>query len=159
MLVLHAHGGPALAAALFATAAPGRAPCDAVPPTSGVLGGGSRSSGFRLILRMLCQHRCGNRTAPGEPTCPPWMGLPERSRQGHLTGGTWHVQDTVRQRTGGACPFGNAGVRCSGSADESVVHQTMQRAGSASHLAQTFTSHLQACARRASACGSITRTS
>ena len=226
----------AVGAELFATASAGQSPYDAVLLTSGVVGGGSQSYDFRLDLRVVYQHLCGNHPRPDEPAYPLSIGLPagsiltrtqlatrvddclglklpaarrspaqqqkldtllrvvpvpERSLQGHLAWGTFHFQDIVQQRTGGASPFGNAGVRYSGSADdealnravlryqadpvaaarfaadtdpggripvpvltvhavddpvafvelESVFRQTMQRAGTAGHLVQTFTWH------------------
>ncbi|HSI60344.1 MAG TPA: hypothetical protein VLA16_22490 [Ideonella sp.] len=40
--------------------------------------------------------------------------LPERTLVAHLNWGTWHFQDIVSKRTGGANPFGNIGARYSG---------------------------------------------
>ena len=229
-------GVAAVGAELFATALAGRSPYDAVLLTSGVLGGGSQSYDFRLDLRVVYQHLCGNHPRPDEPAYPLAIGLPagsmltraqlaarvddclglqlppaqrspaqqqklstllavvrvpERSLPGHLNWATWHFQEIVQQRTGGASPFGNLGVRYSGSADdaalnqavtrhaadpaararfaadtdpggripvpvlavhavddpvafvelESAFRQTMQRAGTAGHLVQTYTSH------------------
>ncbi|MES2717682.1 MAG: hypothetical protein V4795_18090 [Pseudomonadota bacterium] len=231
-------GVAAVGAELFAAATAGRAPYDAVLLTSGVLGGGSQSYNFRLDLRVVYQHLCGNHPRPDEPAYPLWMGLPagssltrpqlaarvddclglklpaaqrspaqqqklatllavvrvpERSLQGHLNWATWHFQDIALRRTGGGNVFGNAGVRYSGSSDDaalnravlrysadpaaqarfaadtdpggripvpvltvhgiddpvafvelqSVFRQTMERAGSAGRLVQTFTRHAE----------------
>lgn len=48
---------------------------DGVLLTSGVLAGRA-SYDFRLDLRVVYQHLCGNHPAPGEPAYPLWMGLP-----------------------------------------------------------------------------------
>lgn len=56
---------------------------DGVLLTSGVLGGGLRSYDFRLDLRAVYQHICGNHPRPGEPQYPLWMGLPRDSRLTH----------------------------------------------------------------------------
>ena len=119
--------------------------------------------------------------------------IPERSLLGHLNWGTWHFQDIVFQRVGGANPFGNEGAVYAGSSDdaalnakveryradavavarfaedadpsgripvpvltvhaihdpiafvelESVFRETMQAAGTASHLVQTFTTEAE----------------
>ena len=70
----------AVGAELFANAAAGRSPYDAVLLTSGVLGGGSQSYDFRLDLRVVYQHLCQNHPRPDEPAYPLWMGLPADSR-------------------------------------------------------------------------------
>ncbi|OYU74396.1 MAG: hypothetical protein CFE45_34895, partial [Burkholderiales bacterium PBB5] len=117
--------------------------------------------------------------------------IPESALLGHLNWATWHFQEIVQQRTGGASPFGNQGVRYSGSADDEALNrhvaryradpvalaafsadtdpdgripvpvltvhgiddpvafveldhqwrQTMQAAGTAGHLVQSFTAH------------------
>lgn len=150
----------------------GRPRYDGVLLTSGVLGGGSRSYDFRLDLRVVYQHLCGNHPRPDEPVYPLWMGLPpdstltrtqlaarvneclalnkpaaqrmreqqaridtllrvvripERSIQGHLNWATWHFQDIVQQRTGGANPFSNEGVRYTGSADDDALNAALPR--------------------------------
>ena len=66
----------AKAAEMHATSQAGRSPYDGVLLTSGVLGGGSRSYAFRLDLRVVYQHLCGNHPKPDEPQYPLWMGLP-----------------------------------------------------------------------------------
>jgi hypothetical protein len=55
------------------------------------------------------------------------LRIPERSIQGHLNWGTWHFQDIVQHRTGGASPFGNAGVRYAGSADDAALNAGVLR--------------------------------
>lgn len=54
--------------------------------------------------------------------------IPESSIVGHLNWGTNTLQDVVR-RTGGASPFGNAGVRYSGSADDAALNAAIDAAG------------------------------
>lgn len=43
--------------------------------------------------------------------------VPERTLVAHLNWGTWHFQDIVAKRTGGANPFGNIGARYVGPPD------------------------------------------
>jgi hypothetical protein len=69
-------GVAAKAAELFATAANGHSPYDAVLLTSGVLGGGSLSYDFRFDLRAVYQYVCGNHPRADEPPYPLWQGLP-----------------------------------------------------------------------------------
>jgi hypothetical protein len=45
-----------------------------------VLGGGTRSYDFRLDLRAVYQHLCGNHPKPDEPAYPLWQGLPAGSK-------------------------------------------------------------------------------
>ena len=52
------------------------APYDAVPLSSGVLGGGTRSYDFRLDLRVVYQALCRNHPRPEEIAYPLWQGLP-----------------------------------------------------------------------------------
>ena len=175
--VLHGQSWGASVAATGAdlfgrTAAPGKSPYDAVLLTSGVLGGGTRSYDFRLDLRVVYQHLCGNHPQADEPAYPLWMGLPpggtlthaalaarvdaclglrqpaalrtpaqqrklqtllaviripESSLLGHLNWATWHFQDIVQQRTGGANPFGNVGAVYSGSGDDAALNQAVLR--------------------------------
>jgi hypothetical protein len=54
-------------------------PYDAVLLTSGVLAGGTRSYDFRLDLRVIYQHLCGNHPRADEPAYPLWRGLPDGS--------------------------------------------------------------------------------
>jgi len=81
--VLHGQSWGASVAAqgaeMFATAAGGRSPYDAVLLTSGVLGGGTRSYDFRLDLRVIYQVVCGNHPRPDEAQYPLWQGLPAAS--------------------------------------------------------------------------------
>jgi pimeloyl-ACP methyl ester carboxylesterase len=53
--------------------------------------------------------------------------IPERSIQSHLNWGTWHFQDIVQRRTGGANPFGNIGARYVGSADDTALNERVLR--------------------------------
>lgn len=53
---------------------------DGVLLSSGVLAGGSRSYDFRLDLRAVYQHLCGNHPKADEPAYPLWMGLPADSK-------------------------------------------------------------------------------
>jgi pimeloyl-ACP methyl ester carboxylesterase len=53
--------------------------------------------------------------------------IPERSILSHLNWGTWHFQDIVQRRTGGANPFGNVGARYVGSADDAVLNERVLR--------------------------------
>lgn len=53
--------------------------------------------------------------------------IPERSITAHLNWATWHFQDVVQKRTGGASPFGNAGVVYSGSADDAALNAGVLR--------------------------------
>ena len=81
--ILHGQSWGASVAAKAAEMFPGsaqRRPYDAVLLTSGVLGGGTRSYDFRLDLRVVYQHLCGNHPRPDEPAYPLWMGLPADSK-------------------------------------------------------------------------------
>jgi len=53
--------------------------------------------------------------------------IPERSIGSHLNWATWHFQDITLRRTGGASPFGNAGVRYSGSTDDKALNAGVLR--------------------------------
>ena len=55
------------------------------------------------------------------------VGIPARSLIGHLNWATWHFQDIVFNRLGGGNPFGNVGVRYSGSADDAALNAEVQR--------------------------------
>lgn len=81
--ILHGQSWGASVAAqgaeMFATAAGGRSPYDAVLLTSGVLGGGTRSYDFRLDLRVIYQAVCGNHPRADEAPYPLWQGLPAGS--------------------------------------------------------------------------------
>jgi pimeloyl-ACP methyl ester carboxylesterase len=138
--------------------------------TSGVVAGPATYD-FRLDLRVLYQHLCGNHPRPHEPAYPLSIGLPlgsgltdtdlaaradeclgtrgsaaqrtaeqrqklktladvlkipESSVIGHLQWGTFTLQDVVRKQ-GGASPFGNEGVRYSGSADDAALNAAVLR--------------------------------
>jgi pimeloyl-ACP methyl ester carboxylesterase len=67
--------------------------------------------------------------------------IPERSIQGHLAWATWHFQDIVQRRTGGLNPFGNDGVRYSGSGSESsdaALNAAVLRYRADPHAVQRF---------------------
>jgi hypothetical protein len=71
----------AIGSEMYTAAATGNAaPYNAVLLTSGVLGGGTRSYDFRLDLRVIYQHLCGNHPRPDEPAYPLWQGLPPDSK-------------------------------------------------------------------------------
>jgi hypothetical protein len=53
--------------------------------------------------------------------------IPASSIAGHLQWATFHYQDVVHKRTGGASPFGNAGVRYAGSTDDAALNAGVQR--------------------------------
>jgi hypothetical protein len=53
--------------------------------------------------------------------------IPESSVQGHLNWATGHFQDTVQNRTGGRNPWGNIGVRYSGSDDDAALNAGVAR--------------------------------
>lgn len=69
-------GVAAKAAELYAPAGGAKGPYDGLVLTSGVLGGGNSAYDFRLDLRVVYQHVCGNHPRPDEPQYPLWMGLP-----------------------------------------------------------------------------------
>jgi len=53
--------------------------------------------------------------------------IPERSIPSHLNWATWHFQDVVQKRTGGVSPFGNVGVKYTGSADDVALNAGVLR--------------------------------
>lgn len=53
--------------------------------------------------------------------------IPERSLLGHLNWATWHFHDVVQKRSGGVSPWGNIGVRYSGSADDAALNAGVLR--------------------------------
>jgi alpha-beta hydrolase superfamily lysophospholipase len=81
--ILHGQSWGAMVAAKgadrYAAGAIGRSPYDGVLLTNGVIGG-SRSYDFRLDLRAVYQHVCGNHPRPDEPAYSLWAGLPEGAR-------------------------------------------------------------------------------
>jgi hypothetical protein len=54
------------------------------------------------------------------------LKMPEASVLGHLNWGTFALQDVV-SKNGGTSPFGNAGVRYAGSADDVKLNTSIQR--------------------------------
>ena len=53
--------------------------------------------------------------------------IPERSVLGHLNWATWHFQDVALRRSGGRSPWGNIGVRYSGSSDDAALNTGVLR--------------------------------
>ena len=53
--------------------------------------------------------------------------IPASSIQSHLNWGTFHFQDVVSKRTGGASPFGNTGVTYTGSNDDAALNAGVPR--------------------------------
>lgn len=53
--------------------------------------------------------------------------IPASSIQSHINWGTFHFQDISSKRTGGASPFGNIGVRYSGSDDDVALNAAVLR--------------------------------
>ncbi|NYE24484.1 hypothetical protein [Pigmentiphaga litoralis] len=53
--------------------------------------------------------------------------IPASSIQSHINWGTFHFQDISSKRTGGASPFGNIGVRYSGSDDDAALNAGVLR--------------------------------
>jgi hypothetical protein len=55
------------------------------------------------------------------------MRVPEASVHGHLNWATGHFQDTVQNRTGGRNPWGNIGVRYTGSDNDDALNAAVLR--------------------------------
>jgi alpha-beta hydrolase superfamily lysophospholipase len=53
--------------------------------------------------------------------------IPANSIEGHLAWATFHFQDVVQLRTAGRSPFGNAGVKYSGSPDDAALNAAVAR--------------------------------
>lgn len=53
--------------------------------------------------------------------------IPERSLIGHMNWATWHFQDVVFKRLGGANPFGNIGAQYTGSDDDAALNARVAR--------------------------------
>ena len=53
--------------------------------------------------------------------------IPSSAIQSHLNWGTFHFQDVTSKRTGGASPFGTAGVNYTGSADDVALNAGVAR--------------------------------
>jgi hypothetical protein len=64
--------------------------------------------------------------------------IPEASITAHLAWATWHFQDIVQRRTGGASPFSNLNARYSGSADDVALNAQVQRYGADPAAAKRF---------------------
>ena len=140
--------------------------------TSGVVAGPTTYD-FRIDLRAVYQHLCGNHPRPTEPNYLLSIGLPNESKMthaemadrvneclalnkpaaqrspeqlrkiktivdviripensiiGHLNWGTFSLQDVVG-RTAGASPFGNRGVRYTGSDDDAALNAALDAKG------------------------------
>lgn len=143
---------------------------DGILLTSGVVAGPTTYD-FRLDLRVLYQHLCGNHPLPTETAYPLSIGLPadaklnhaeltvrvesclglkkptaqrtpdeirkiktivdviripETSILSHLNWGTFTLRDVVSKH-GGLSPFGNDGVRYSGSSDDVALNAAVLR--------------------------------
>ncbi|KQP12195.1 hypothetical protein [Pseudorhodoferax sp. Leaf267] len=64
--------------------------------------------------------------------------IPASSIQAHLNWGTFHFQDVVARRTGGASPFGNIGAQYTGSADDAALNAGVQRLRADPQAVQRF---------------------
>jgi alpha-beta hydrolase superfamily lysophospholipase len=64
--------------------------------------------------------------------------IPAKSIEGHLAWGTFHFQDVVQRRTGGRSPFGNAGVKYSGSPDDAALNASVARYAADPQAVATF---------------------
>lgn len=53
--------------------------------------------------------------------------IPASSIRSHMNWATFHYQDVVQYRTGGASPFGNIGVQYKGSADDAALNAAVLR--------------------------------
>ncbi len=138
--------------------------------TSGVVAGPATYD-FRLDLRAIYQHLCGNHPRPDEPTYPLPIGLPADSKMTpaemadrvddclgvrkpatqrtpaqasklktivdvvkvpessvilHMNRATFDFRD-IASKNGGVSPFGNAGARYSGSADDAALNAAVPR--------------------------------
>jgi hypothetical protein len=64
--------------------------------------------------------------------------IPASSIAGHLAWGTFHFQDIVQRRTSGRSPFGNIGVRYTGSVDDVALNAAVARYAADPQAAATF---------------------
>jgi len=64
--------------------------------------------------------------------------IPASSIESHLAWGTFHFQDVVQLRTGGRSPFGNAGVKYSGSPDDATLNASVARYAADPQAVATF---------------------
>lgn len=64
--------------------------------------------------------------------------IPASSIQSHLGWATFHFQDIVQKRTGGASPFGNIGVRYVGSDDDAALNAGVLRYAADPRAVATF---------------------
>ena len=64
--------------------------------------------------------------------------IPASSIQAHLNWGTFHFQDVVAKRTGGASPFGNIAAQYTGSADDVALNAGVQRFTASPEAVQRF---------------------
>lgn len=79
--ILHGQswGGDVAAKTIELYGQPGAGRYDGALMTNGVLGGGTRGYDYRLDLRVVYQHYCGNHPRPSEPQYELWRGLPADS--------------------------------------------------------------------------------
>ncbi|MBG9388594.1 hypothetical protein [Caenimonas aquaedulcis] len=64
--------------------------------------------------------------------------IPASSIAGHLAWATFHFQDVVQLRTGGRSPFGNMGVKYSGSPDDAALNASVARYAADPQAVATF---------------------
>ena len=64
--------------------------------------------------------------------------IPSTSIQSHLNWGTFHFQDVVSKRTGGASPFGTSGAWYTGSSDDAALNAGVLRYRADAAAVQTF---------------------
>jgi hypothetical protein len=64
--------------------------------------------------------------------------IPASAIQAHINWGTFHFQDVVSKRTGGASPFGNSGAWYTGSSDDAALNAGVLRYRAAASAVQTF---------------------
>ena len=66
------------------------------------------------------------------------LKIPASSITSHLAWGTFHFQDIVQLRTGGASPFGNIGAKYTGSADDAALNASVARYAADPSAVATF---------------------
>ncbi|MRD46386.1 hypothetical protein [Caenimonas koreensis] len=64
--------------------------------------------------------------------------IPASSIASHMAWATFHFQDVVQMRTAGASPFGNMGVRYSGSSDDAALNASVARYAADPRAVATF---------------------
>lgn len=98
-----------------------------LPPDSGL----TRDALAKRVDQCLgVDHPRAERTAAQQQrldTVTQVIGIREDNVVAHLNWATWHFQDIVQHRTGGRNPFGNIGVRYTGSADDAQLNAEVAR--------------------------------